>query len=205
MWLYYLAHSCYSKRNLLLIFYLSFGSFNYHMLVSKIQIILKLWSQYLVSFFSLWFQLTASILECPKDQIGRHTERKDPLLVWCLLHACVSTHTTRLLPQGNWFTMGKFAWIHLWLICLGFNPIKTTLVTGVRVNNLQDTNNSKTFLACKSNHTHACNSMTSYIFYLFQFNLLLIFFNKHSDQELFFYNVWLSACTMSIVIFSWIA
>ena len=104
-------------------------------------------------------------------------------------------HTTRLLPQGNWFTMGKFAWIHLWLICLGFNPIKTTLVTGVGVNNLQDTNNSKTFLACKSNHTHACNSMTSYIFYLSQFNLLLIFFNKHSDQELFFYNVWLSACT----------
>ena len=104
-------------------------------------------------------------------------------------------HTTRLLPQGNWFTIGKFAWIHLWLIFLGFNLIKTTLVTGVGVNNLQGTNNSKTFLASKSNHTHACNSMTSYIFYLSQFNVLLIFFNKHSDQELFFYNVWLSACT----------
>ena len=43
MWLCYLACSYYSKRN----FYLSFGPFNCHMLVSKIEIIVKVWSQYL--------------------------------------------------------------------------------------------------------------------------------------------------------------
>ena len=109
---------------------------------------------------------------------------------WKATFSHYKTFTTRKLIYHGKICLNSFVVNLSW-----FHPIKTTLVTGVGVNNLQDTNNSKTFLACKSNHTHACNSMTSYIFYLSQFNLLLIFFNKHSDQELFFYNVWLSACT----------
>lgn len=86
---------------------------------------------------------------------------KSPMHIRCG-HTTDFYHREIDLPWENLpeFTCANLSWVSI----LQDQKVTPTFVTRARVNKLQNTQNSKTFLAYKSNPKHACNSMISYFF-----------------------------------------